>query len=268
MKMTLYPHFKPKKSLSQNFLLDKTVIDKLVNNILQDECIEDIFVEIGPGLGALTFALLPHIPLLYAIEKDECAIKILQSLSFDMSDKLRLISADALNFPYQEIAKHNKIKLFGNLPYNISSQLLIMFTKNILYLKDVHVMLQKEVAQRLIAVPGTKNYSRLSVMIQSYFTCEILLEVAPHAFYPRPEVFSSFVRLRPTITEKIKNPKLLAQIVLLAFQQRRKQLRNSWHSLSNYHNNLPCELSLRAEDLSVTEYIKVANYLDFKTMNE
>lgn len=256
-------HFKTKKSLSQNFLLDNTVIHRIVDSILKDSDPGNIFVEIGPGLGALTLAILPRVKKLYAIEKDERAIAILQDHCQPFQDKLELIAYDALNFKYSDLTYLGKINLFGNLPYNISSQLLIMFTKYTDSITDIHVMLQKEVAQRLIAQPSTKNYSRLSVMIQKDFVCEILFDVPPEAFNPKPSVVSSFVSLKPVVPKpKIHNKDIFAKIVLTAFQQRRKTLKNSLAHFIAMYPNLPCNFHARAEDLSVEDYIRISNYID------
>jgi len=242
---------KPRKRFGQNFLKDDAIIEKLLNYIAPKPT--DHIVEIGPGLGALTFPLLEKHPTLMAIEIDRDLVKLLKNKT-----ALNLFEADALNFDFSNLPA--PLKIIGNLPYNISTPLLFHLLNYKDHIQNMIFMLQKEVVDRLTAIPGNKNYGRLSVMIQYDFTVNFLFDVPPQAFSPSPAVDSAVVQLIPKVSAPLTNRDLFAGLVKEAFQYRRKTLRNA---LKN-HFSVPeglIDLSRRAETLSVEEYVKLANDL-------
>jgi 16S rRNA (adenine1518-N6/adenine1519-N6)-dimethyltransferase len=243
---------KARKRFGQHFLKDEEVIEKLVAAIapLSSEHI----LEIGPGLGALTFPLLKAHPELMAIEIDRDIVKLLNS----KVAALKLFQADALNFDFSTLP--SPLKIVGNLPYNISTPLLFHLLKYKSSIKQMYFMLQKEVVNRLAARPNTKDYGRLSVMIQLDFIVRPLFDVPPQAFSPPPEVDSAVVELIPKPSPPLVDKHLFADIVKEAFQYRRKTLRNALKK----HFPIPgdfVDLTRRAETLSVEEYVKLANDL-------
>lgn len=251
-----------KKYLGQHFLHDPHVIERIVEsiNLLKD----DVVLEIGPGQGALTTSLLPRLSELTVVEFDKEVIPILESRCASLG-KLNIVHQDILKFDLLNFAKQYRapIRLIGNLPYNISSPLLFHCLKHVEVIKDMHFMVQREVGERLAAKPGSKIYGRLSVMIQYHCEASLLFHVSPGAFHPPPKVNSSVIRLIPksTRSESAKDPAIFAQVVALAFQQRRKTLRNSLSALLNAEQIKECGIDpqARAETLSVEDYVRLAN---------
>lgn len=249
---------KARKRFGQNFLVNPQVIAEIIECICPQP--DDRMVEIGPGLGALTVPLIQTLKHLTVIELDR---DIVERLRRDYpQDKLTIHSADALKFDFFSLG--NDLRVVGNLPYNISTPLLFHLARFSGSIRDMHFMLQKEVVKRMIAVPSTTNYGRLSVMLQYQFEMECALTVSAASFRPAPKVESAIVRMRP-----IRQPALslsseaaFSRIVTAAFSQRRKTLHNS---LSGYLTDTDCSYlsidpSLRAENLTVDEYITIANY--------
>ncbi len=253
-----------KKRFGQNFLTDQGVIYSLVEAISPKA--DDLMVEIGPGLGALTQPLLKQLNHLHVVEIDRDIISWMES--FYPKDKVTIHNSDALKFNFSELAKlspTNKIRVTGNLPYNISTPILFHLLSNIDNIIDMHFMLQKEVVERMVATPSTSEYGRLSVMLQYKLKMEYLITVPPEAFDPAPKVESAFVRCIPyaALPHPAKDEALFAKIVTAAFGQRRKTLRNT---LKGYLDDagftqLNIDSQLRAENLSVAQFVSIANFL-------
>ena len=257
-------NFKPyaKKRFGQNFLVDSNALDRIVDclKLAKDDCV----LEIGPGRGALTERLLTQLSHLYAIELDRDLIEPLQH-RFD-PDQLTLFEIDVLKFDFNEfLAQNPTIKLVGNLPYNISTQVMFKLIPFANHFMNLHFMLQKEVVDRLGAIPNTKAYGRLSVLMQYYFEVQPLFTLGPNSFKPAPKVDSSFVRLTPrhSIQHVVVNANNFKAVVANAFQQRRKTLRNALKNLISAEQlkSLGIEPTLRAENLTVDQFVIISNHL-------
>lgn len=264
-----------KKRFGQNFLTDQSVITSLVDAISPQA--DDLMVEIGPGLGALTKPLLQKLNLLHVVEVDrdiiawmekEYAGKAIQihnadALKFEFSSLLNISSANAADAP-----KLKKLRVTGNLPYNISTPILFHLLDNIHAISNMHFMLQKEVVERMVATPSTAAYGRLSVMLQYKLHMDYLITVPPEAFDPAPKVESAFVRCVPhaALPFIAQDEALFAAVVLAAFGQRRKTLRNTLKSLLDDDGfaQLQLDSQLRAENLSVEQFVQIANFLSAK----
>lgn len=263
--MSIKKHF-AKKRFGQNFLIDDTIISKIFSSINLSE--DDHVLEIGPGLGALTNQLAnkcKHLDLV-EIDRDLCA-KLQQN--FKQYNNVKIYQQDILKFDLTKIATENKkIRVIGNLPYNISTPLIFKLIQNKNFIKDMHFMLQKEVADRLNAVPKHNNYGRLSVMVQ--YSCKVikLINVPPKAFEPAPLVQSAFVRIIPheTLPLKANNFDSFMFVTRLAFSQRRKTIYNALkeHISKEAFNKLEIEPKMRAQELEVADFIKISNYFDEK----
>ena len=251
--------FQPaKKALGQNFLHDQQVIERIVAAISPQP--GDIVIEIGPGRGALTKLLLASACDLHVIEYDYALADYWQQQA-EQRDNLTVHQANVLKVDFNTIAPDQSIKVIGNLPYNISSQILInLLTAN--KLKDAVVMLQLEMVDRIVASPNNKTYGRLSVMLQQHFYCDKLFKVPSGAFQPAPKVDSAMLRLTPRGSKNgIKDSERFAEIVKAAFSQRRKTLRNNLKKIitTEQFQKININPSLRAENLSVEDFIKLAN---------
>ncbi|WP_226648961.1 16S rRNA (adenine(1518)-N(6)/adenine(1519)-N(6))-dimethyltransferase RsmA [Microbulbifer variabilis] len=252
---------KARKRFGQNFLVDGNIIERIVRSIAPKET--DKLVEIGPGQGAITELLLQRCPSLTAVELDRDLIPLLEFKFRDYPD-FKIIERDALKFDFGEFAAERPLRIVGNLPYNISTPLLFHLLSFKGKVQDMHFMLQKEVVDRLGASPGTKSYGRLTVMVQYYCRVHGLFPVPPQSFRPAPKVESAIVRLIPhsEIPYIAEDEKLLERIVNIAFQQRRKTLRNALKPLfpALDHEQLPVDASRRPETLSVQEFVQLSNY--------
>lgn len=248
-----------KKRFGQNFLTDQAIIHSLVEAIHPQY--DDLMVEIGPGLGALTQPLLKHLQQLHVVEIDRDIIQWMQQ-TYPVS-KVNIHHSDVLKFDFNTIG--DRIRVVGNLPYNISSPILFHLLDNVSGVIDMHFMLQKEVVERMVAQPSTAAYGRLSVMLQYHLHMEYLITVPPEAFDPAPKVESAFVRCVPyqTVPYPAKNTQLFAKVVLAAFGQRRKTLRNTLKGLLDDAGFAALEIDsqLRAENLSVAQFVAIANFL-------
>ncbi|MCB5188475.1 16S rRNA (adenine(1518)-N(6)/adenine(1519)-N(6))-dimethyltransferase RsmA [Methylobacillus caricis] len=248
-----------KKRFGQNFLTDRAIINSLIEAIAPQA--QDSMIEIGPGLGAMTQPLLQHLDHLHVVEIDRDIISWMQE--FYPAGKVTIHNSDALKFDFTRISDH--IRVVGNLPYNISTPILFHLLDNVSHIIDMHFMLQKEVVERMVAAPSTSSYGRLSVMLQYRLQMEYLITVPPEAFDPAPKVESAFVRAVPyaTLPYPAKDEALLARIVTSAFGQRRKTLRNTLKGLldDTGFTALGLDSQLRAENLSVAEFVNIANYL-------
>jgi len=224
-------------------------------------------VEIGPGLGALTRPLLQHLHKLHVVEIDR---DIIARLKTDYpQDKIVIHEGDALQFDFATLDA--PLRIVGNLPYNISSPLLFHFAAFAARITDMHFMLQNEVVERMVAAPSTPQYGRLSVMLQYRFEMEKLLDVPPQSFRPAPKVDSAIVRMIPLPGEKItvNNEALFARIVADAFGQRRKTLRNTlkaWLAEADFAQ-LGINAQLRAENLGVAEFTRIANFVNERVVS-
>lgn len=248
-----------KKRFGQNFLNDDYIIGQIVNIINPQS--NDFLVEIGPGLAALTRPLLEKVKQLQVIELDRDIISFLEK---NFGDNLIINSGDALKFDYSfkdQLADKQKIRVVGNLPYNISTPLLFHLAdfRNI---ADMHFMLQKEVVDRICAMPNNGDYGRLSIMLQYRFNCLKMLDVQKEAFTPAPKVESAIVRLQPKPIEDWQqvDEKKLNHIVTTAFSQRRKTISNSLKTVIDKESlaKLGIDDKKRAENISVDEYLKLA----------
>jgi len=253
-----------KKRFGQNFLTDQGVIYSLVEAISPQS--NDLMVEIGPGLGALTQPLMKKLDHLHVVEIDRDIISWMEG--FYPKDKITIHNSDALKFNFAELAplsKNNKIRVTGNLPYNISTPILFHLLANIESVIDMHFMLQKEVVERMVAEPSTSEYGRLSVMLQYRLKMEYLITVPPESFDPAPKVESAFVRCVPhkTLPYTARNDALFAKIVTAAFGQRRKTLRNTLKEFldDSGFTSIGIDSQLRAENLSVEQFVSIANFL-------
>ncbi len=242
----------PRKRFGQNFLIDDGIIHAIVNAIQPQA--GDTVVEIGPGLGALTRPLLERLPHLHAVELDRDIIARLQKTW--APERLTLHAGDALKFDFASLGE--RLRVVGNLPYNISTPLLFHLLEFSASIRDMHFMLQKEVVERMVAAPGTSDYGRLSIMLQRRFHMEWLLDVPPTAFNPPPKVESAVVRLIPKTPAEIValDEALFARVVAAAFSQRRKTLKNTLAGLLEPGDfaALGIDPGLRAEALRVADY--------------
>ena len=221
----------PRKRFGQHFLHDPGIVAKIVRAINGDS--EQHLVEIGPGGGAITAGLLAACSRLDAIELDRDLIPSLEK-EFGHHSKLHIHSQDALQTDFCALqGSGKKLRLVGNLPYNISTPLLFRLLDQLACIEDMHFMLQKEVAERLAARPGSSAYGRLSVMLQYRCTVQVLFLIGSGAFKPRPKVESAFVRLIPHAKPPVmvEDEPAFGRIVRQAFSHRRKTLRNALRSL-------------------------------------
>lgn len=254
----------PLKKFGQNFISDKNLLKKICG--FADIKPDDHVLEIGPGLGSLTEVLGRSSGRVLAIEKDKRLIEYLRE-RFSSMNSIELIDGDILDKSFSCYAQSRKLKIVSNLPYNISTQILIKIIDERQILENVVVMLQKEVADRVCSAPGNRTYGGLSVLLQAFFNVERVMIIQPGAFYPRPKVQSAVVRLTPlseTVTE-IADQDTFRKVVRAAFSSRRKMLRNSLGSqFSDEHicivlGRTGIEGNKRAEALNVKEFIIMSN---------
>jgi 16S rRNA (adenine1518-N6/adenine1519-N6)-dimethyltransferase len=213
----------PRKRFGQNFLTDQNVLHEIIRAIAP--AADDLMVEIGPGQGAMTSLLVQELNQLHAVELDRDLVTLLQK-KFS-ADRLIIHSGDALQFDFGSLVPPGrKLRIVGNLPYNISSPLLFHLARFVGQVQDQHFMLQKEVVERMVAEPGSKDYGRLSVMLQWRYQMALLFIVPPEAFDPPPKVYSAIVRMIPIASPLDCEQHKLEQVVTRAFSQRRKVIRN------------------------------------------
>ncbi|KIS43392.1 16S rRNA (adenine(1518)-N(6)/adenine(1519)-N(6))-dimethyltransferase RsmA [Kosakonia radicincitans] len=253
-----------RKRFGQNFLHDQFVIDSIVSAINPQK--GQAMVEIGPGLGALTEPVGERLDKLTVIELDRDLAARLQTHPF-LAPKLTIYQQDAMTMNFGELSQAlgQPLRVFGNLPYNISTPLMFHLFSYTDAIADMHFMLQKEVVNRLVAGPNSKAYGRLSVMAQYYCQVIPVLEVPPTAFAPPPKVDSAVVRLVPhtTLPHPVKEIRTLSRITTEAFNQRRKTIRNSLGNVFTVEvlASLGIDPTMRAENISVAQYCQLANYL-------
>ena len=255
-------HLLPRKSLGQNFLRDPNIARRVVRSIAPH--LSDIILEIGPGEGALTKYLAPEVARLIVVDVDKRVVDRMR----DQFPDTEVIHDDFLRVDLDRLAREHGgvLRVVGNIPYNITSPILFHLLDHRSSMSDATLMVQKEVARRLAAEPGTKDYGILSVFFQLFATVDILFDVSHHAFYPKPDVTSSIIRLRilPTPRYEITDEAVFRSMVRSVFGKRRKMLRGSMRYFCDEHGYaLPggCDLTRRPEDLSIAELVHMSNAL-------
>ena len=259
----------PRKRFGQHFLVDGALIESIVEGIAPKH--DDLVIEIGPGLGALTLPLLAHLKQITVIELDRDLAAHWRA--HDPSQGVvRVIESDVLKYDFsavntaqsapEKIAEPPQLRIVGNLPYNISTPILFHLLPSAHLIVDQHFMLQKEVIDRMVAKPSTSDYGRLSVMLQWRYEMENFLAVPPEAFDPPPRVQSAVVRMIPRAEPAALKPELLEELVKVAFSQRRKILRHTlgrWLSERGFSGEF--DEQRRAEEVPVAEYLSIAQAL-------
>lgn len=253
---------KKRKKYGQHFLKDERVAEKIVSfaNIRRNE----VVLEIGPGKGILTSILCKCARKVIAIEIDNKLVRYLERRFSDKTQNLNLIHEDFLKYDLSIFSE--RIKIIGNLPYSIGTRIIMHLINYREKFSEMLFMLQKEVAERLVASPGTKDYGSLSIFIQLHFSVEIVMSIPPKSFSPPPKVFSALVKIKPKkqLFEQSDSPELFYKIVKIAFSHRRKKLRNNLKALSLLDHDLK-KISLetginfdtRGEMLSIKEYLRL-----------
>ncbi|HEY1043098.1 MAG TPA: 16S rRNA (adenine(1518)-N(6)/adenine(1519)-N(6))-dimethyltransferase RsmA [Telluria sp.] len=248
-----------RKRFGQNFLKDDHVLTSIIDSIGPRE--GDTMVEIGPGLAAMTNLLLKQLPHMHVVELDRDLVARLEKQY--PREKLTVHSGDALKFDFGSIPvpEGKKLRVVGNLPYNISSPLLFHLADYADVIEDQHFMLQKEVVERMVAEPGTKAYGRLSVMLQWRYDMAMLFVVPPEAFDPPPKVDSAIVRMVPTRRKLACDGARLEQVVQKAFSQRRKVIRNCVAGMFTEAQLVEAGIDpqARPEAVSLEQYVALAN---------
>ncbi|WP_372998995.1 16S rRNA (adenine(1518)-N(6)/adenine(1519)-N(6))-dimethyltransferase RsmA [Marinobacter sp.] len=251
-----------RKRFGQNFLHDPGVIEQIIRAINPKP--DDAIVEIGPGLGALTEEILAVNPRLQVVELDRDLIPVLRTKFFNYPE-FRIHEADALKFDFSQLMVDRPLRIIGNLPYNISTPLIFHLLSQAGVVQDMHFMLQKEVVQRMAAVPGDNNYGRLGIMTQYFCRVQPLFEVGPGAFRPAPKVDSAIVRLVPhkTLPHPARDLATLQSVVRTAFNARRKTLRKALGGMVSAEQlqNLGINDGLRPENLDLADYVAIADWL-------
>ena len=262
----------PKKRFGQNFLTDQNVLHEIIRAIAPQP--DDLMVEIGPGQGAMTRLLLAQLKHLQVVELDRDLVVLLKK-QFS-ADKLQIHAGDALQFDFASIARasvdatanassesRRRLRVVGNLPYNISSPLLFHLADCADVVIDQHFMLQKEVVERMVAEPGSRDYGRLSVMLQWRYRMDLLFIVPPEAFDPPPKVESAIVRMVPIAQPLACDAQLLGQVVTKAFSQRRKVIRNCVAGMFDEADlrEAGIDPQVRPEAVPVENYVALARML-------
>ena len=256
----------PSKKLGQNFIFDKNILNKITSLINPDAC--DLVIEIGPGLGGLSEALLNNnVKKILLVEKDRQFTQLLNALKSKYPDQIDIIFEDAINFNF-DIENYKNITIISNLPYNVATKILTTLI-NAHYstnkLKNMVLMFQKEVAQRITANYRDKHYGRLSIISQYLYQCNVEFDLNPAVFYPKPKVDSSIVSFKSLERKSGPDIKILESITRAAFSQRRKKIRTSLKNIiseTDLAERLDIDVDLRAEQLSVNEYLKISEYIE------
>lgn len=258
---------KANKSLGQNFLINEQIIDDIVKvaNVNED----DLIIEIGPGLGSLTSKLADNAKKVVAIELDQNMIEILKE-RFSLYKNVEIIHGDIMKVDLKEIIGEEKnVKIVANLPYYITTPIVMKLLEENLKMKSITVMVQKEVGERFCAIPGGKEYGAITVSINYYSDPKIVLDVPKDNFNPIPEVDSCVVQLKLKKNHiELKDKKLFFRLIKIAFSQRRKNIGNSLTGIGMIKQEvkemlevLSLDINLRAENLSINQYAQIANYI-------
>ena len=257
---------KPSKKLGQNFIFDKNILNKITRLIDPTSC--DLVIEIGPGLGGLSEALVNNgVNKLLLIEKDKQFSHLLKELKSKYPNQIDICFEDAINFNF-DLANYKNINIISNLPYNAATKILtslLSFHYSTDKFNNMVLMFQKEVAHRITANYGNKDYGRLSIISQFLYQCNIEFDLNPAIFFPRPNVDSSIVSFKSLKKRSGPNIKTLEQVTRAAFSQRRKKIKTSLRDLINEIDliqKLGIDSNLRAEQLAVSQYLKISEYLD------
>lgn len=266
-------NIKANKSLGQNFLINSEVVEKIIES--SELSTDDLVIEIGPGLGTLTKYLLEKAGKVICIELDTRMVKILKN-RFASRDNFEIINEDVLKVDLNKIIKENKsigkiknVKIVANLPYYITTPIIMILLEEQLDIKSITVMIQKEVAERLIEIPGGKNTGAITHTVYYYCESEKIMEVPNSSFIPEPEVTSEVIKmnLRQTPAVKIENPKVMFMIIKSAFMQRRKTLLNALTNAQVFISKqegikvlkkLNLNENVRAENLSIQDFANIA----------
>ena len=250
-----------RKRFGQNFLTDKFVLDSIIEAINPQP--GEVMVEIGPGLAAMTALLIKRLDHMHVVELDRDLVVRLEK-QFPR-EKLTIHSGDALKFDFAQIPvpEGQKLRIVGNLPYNISTPLLFHFAEFAHMVEDQHFMLQKEVVERMVAEPGSKVYGRLSVMLQWRYDMSLMFIVPPSAFDPPPKVDSAIVRMIPTRRQLACDGATLEAVVTKAFSQRRKVIRNCLAGMFTEAQLVEAGIDpqSRPETVGLEQYVALANIL-------
>ena len=266
-------NFQFKKQFGQNFLIDSSVLDHIISHAKIQK--EDLVIEIGPGIGTLTEALCEHAGQVIAIEIDDKLIPILEE-NLAGKENFRLLHQDVLKVDFTELLKEypdfHSVKVVANLPYYITTPILLSLLEKKLPLSSITVMVQKEVAERMQAVPGSKDYGALSLAVQYYSKPEIVQEVPPHCFIPRPKVSSMVIHLSVYKESPVEceNPEYLFKTIKASFMQRRKTLVNALSAglsldkevIKSVLSALSYPENVRGETLSLDEFAEISDNLD------
>ena len=251
---------KPKKSLGQNFLIDKNIIEEIINTVEISE--DNEILEIGPGTGNLTEYILKKNPKkMYVVEKDKTLVSYLAN---KFNDKIKIINEDVLNIN-ESLISNRKLIVFGNLPYNISTELLIKWIINLnkeFWFTKLILMFQKEVADRIIAKINTSSYGRLTILSNWKLNIKKIIDIKPDCFFPKPKINSSLLIFSPKIDYfKIKNAKNLEMVTRTFFNHRRKMIKKPFNQIFQNSNKikqkLNIDLSLRPQNISINKYFEI-----------
>ena len=266
-------NFQFKKQFGQNFLIDSSVLDHIISHAKIQK--EDLVIEIGPGIGTLTEALCEHAGQVIAIEIDDKLIPILEE-NLAGKENFYLLHQDVLKVDFTELLKEypsfSSVKVVANLPYYITTPILMSLLEKKLPLSSITVMVQKEVAERIQAGPGSKDYGALSLAVQYYSKPEIVQEVPPHCFIPRPKVSSMVIHLSVYKKSPVEceNPEYLFKTIKASFMQRRKTLVNALSAglgidkevIKSVLSALSFPENVRGETLSLDEFAEISDNLD------
>ena len=260
-------NFRPLKRFGQNFLVDKNVKDKILKSV--DVSKDDVLIEIGAGFGEITVDLSKRAKKVFAIEKDKKIVNILKDSSI-LPANVVLVESDVLDVDFEKLLEKEKVVIYGNLPYYITSPIiekLFCVVKNI---KHIYLVVQKELADRIEANPGSRDIGRLSLFVQYYSNPKTLFKIGKNSFYPVPKVESAFIELEIPDKKKVdvKNEEIFFKVIKAAYEQRRKTILNSLSSLFKDKEKIKAVLqkakidpTLRAERLSLEDFSRLSNIL-------
>lgn len=258
---------KANKNLGQNFLINEHIIEEIVNKACV--CKDDVIIEIGPGLGSLTSKLAESAKKVFAIELDSNMVEILNE-RFSLYKNVEIIHADIMKVNLNELIGEEKhIKVVANLPYYITTPIVMKLLEENLKIESITVMVQKEVGERICAVPGGKEYGAITVSVNYYTEPSVIIDVPKENFNPIPEVDSCVVQLKLRDSHiELKDTKLFFKLIKVAFSQRRKNIGNSLTGIGitkqyvkEMLEKLDLDINLRAENLSIEQYAEIANYI-------